>query len=127
MMTPFIGTRALDSFAETLGEKPKTSNDAFSSLERMRLIVSILELPRDEGGCGRDLSSKKEGVQAVMMHDQAQQTQLKHAWAMKPLRVFPDQPLDLVNAYLGERIGLCIHAAAPTQPNDASAGAELLL
>ena len=84
----------------------------FSSLERCRLILALLELDLAEGGCGLDLHAEIEsGVldAVVPVHESANSPimqRLMFGWCLAPLQREPDQPLDEIRDYFGEQIAL---------------------
>jgi len=79
----------------------------FSSLERIRLIQAILELPSYERGCGLnldDLVEKKVLIAIVPVHEKEDSAELMQEWVQAPCELKASQPLDKVRDYFGERI-----------------------
>lgn len=89
---------------------PASPTAFFSSLERCRLVLAILELGLAEGGCDIDLNKElADGVisAVVPVHDPAvSEDKLMKRWALAPLRAWPDQPLDEIRDYFGEQIAM---------------------
>ena len=88
--------------------QPASSTSFFTSLERCRLILAILEMNLSEGGCDIDINKEiADGVLSavVPIHEASVvEEHLMERWAMAPLKVYPEQPLDDVRDYFGERI-----------------------
>ncbi len=89
----------------------RASEDAtFTSLQRIRLIFAMLELGKEESGCEYPVDELLEArvlAQAVPLHEAGVSTgALMNRWVLKPLALFPDQPLDEVKGYFGERVAL---------------------
>jgi len=86
------------------------SGTLFSSLERQRLIISALELGLSEGGCDLDLSLEIErGVltAVVPVHEPTIGSgALAEQWLHAQCSWWPDQPLDQIRDYFGERLAL---------------------
>ena len=88
--------------------EPESPTCFFSSLERIRLLQSLLELPQHEGGCGLnldDLLAIKVLTAVVPVHEiEGRRTELMRIWVSPPLKFTVNQPLDRVRDYFGERI-----------------------
>ena len=88
--------------------EPESPTCFFSSLERIRLLQSLLELPQHEGGCGLnldDLLATKVFTAVVPVHEiEGRRTELMRIWVSPPLKLTVNQPLDRVRDYFGERI-----------------------
>mgnify|MGYP000846242841 CR=1 FL=1 len=88
--------------------EPESPTCFFSSLERIRLLQSLLELPQHEGGCGLnldDLLATKVLTAVVSIHEiEGRRTELMRIWVSPPLKLTVNQPLDRVRDYFGERI-----------------------
>lgn len=81
-----------------------TSNSMFTSLERGRLVWSILSASRADGGCDLDLDAllEDEVLQAAFtLHDDVARDRLRTTWATWTTFSL-DQPLDAVRDYFGE-------------------------
>ena len=78
--------------------QPASNTSFFSSLERCRIILAILELGLHEGGCAVDLDKEvRDGVllAVVPIHEASiVEDTLLSKWALAPLQLQPDQPLD---------------------------------
>lgn len=89
---------------------PASDASFFTSSERIHLLLALLELGLAEGGCDLDMNQEVEaGVlsQVVPMHERGVASgALMSGWCRKPLAFLPDQPLDEVKDYLGERVAL---------------------
>jgi hypothetical protein len=89
---------------------PASAQSFFTSCERVRLILAALQLNLRDGGCGIVLEDElASGVleQVVPVHEVGiTGSVLMAKWALKPLRVFPHQPLDDIRDYFGERIAM---------------------
>lgn len=75
----------------------------FTSLERIRLVLALLEGSKDEGGCALRLDEElTNGVftAVVPVHDPSASVRLLLAWS-HPFSFWPSQPLDEVRDYLG--------------------------
>lgn len=90
--------------------QPASNTSFFSSLERCRIILAILELGLHEGGCAVDLDKEvRDGVllAVVPIHEASiVEDTLLSKWALAPLQLQPDQPLDEVRDYFGEEIAI---------------------
>ena len=80
----------------------------FSSLERIQLLLALLTLSREEGGAAMHLEQEiNDGILSavVPIHEiKVAETVLMEAWCKAPLRLLPQQPLDDIRDYFGERI-----------------------
>ena len=89
---------------------PAGASSFFSSLERQRLVLQILELDLAEGGCDLELDVLLErGIfsAVVPVHEALDARKpLMDSWCLAPLRWWPDQPLDDIKDYFGERLTL---------------------
>lgn len=95
---------------------PASATSFFSSLERQRLILALLELGLSEGGCDLDLDVEieKKVLTAIVPvheptgrgHDTNERAKLMDSWCLAPLHWWPSQPLDDVKEYFGERMAL---------------------
>lgn len=87
---------------------PATPECFFSTLERCRLILCLLELGLAEGGCDIDIDRElRTGVltAVVPMHEEDLPVgRLFQTWALAPLKALPDQPLDDIRDYFGEQV-----------------------
>ena len=97
-----------------VGEKerfePDSSTSFFSSLERIRLLQSLIELPQSEGGCGlnlEDLLETKVLTEIVPVHEiEGRLEELERIWVKAPFTLTVAQPLDKIRDYYGERIAI---------------------
>ena len=90
--------------------EPYSSTSFFSSLERIRLLQALIELPRYEGGCGlnlEDLLETKVLTQIVPVHEiEGRLEELERIWVKAPFTLRVAQPLDKIRDYYGERIAI---------------------
>lgn len=86
----------------------------FTSLERIRLIIALLEASKPDGGCG--LALDKEVASGILtavvpMHDRRVTEALMRTWCKSPwsptaLLCAPSQPLDEIRDYFGEELAM---------------------
>ena len=90
--------------------EPYSSTSFFSSLERIRLLQSLIELPQSEGGCGlnlEDLLETKVLTEIVPVHEiEGRLEELERIWVKAPFTLTVAQPLDKIRDYYGERIAI---------------------
>jgi hypothetical protein len=90
--------------------EPDSSTSFFSSLERIRLLQSLIELPQSEGGCGlnlEDLLETKVLTEIVPVHEiEGRLEELERIWVKAPFTLTVAQPLDKIRDYYGERIAI---------------------
>mmetsp|Transcript_84755 Transcript_84755/g.169282 ORF Transcript_84755/g.169282 Transcript_84755/m.169282 type:complete len:737 (-) Transcript_84755:133-2343(-) len=89
---------------------PASDDSYFTSLERVRLTINMLNLSKEEGGCDYvldEMIERKLLLQVVAVHEtDIAEGELMTGWCKKPLRILPDQPLIEIREYFGERITL---------------------
>jgi hypothetical protein len=84
----------------------------FTSLERCRLILALLELNLAEGGVGLDLKSEiatgtiTDVIPIHESHVSVTMQRLMRRWCLAPLKIRPEQPLDEIRDYFGEQIAI---------------------
>lgn len=92
--------------------QPASDSSFFTSLERCRLILALLELDLAEGGAGLELDVEiaNDVITAVVpVHESADSVvmqRLVRRWCLAPLQARPDQPLDEIKDYFGEQIAI---------------------
>ena len=87
---------------------PADRNHFFSSLERIRLLLALLELSRADGGAELALTllvEQKVLTAVVPIHDiNTSEGRLMETWCRAPWQWVAEQPLDDIRDYLGESI-----------------------
>ena len=90
--------------------QPANSMYFFTSLETIRLMQCVISNEKIDGGCSVHLDdelSRGTFSQIVPLHEREWLMELMMpAWAAAPLSAWPEQPLDLVRDYYGEKIAL---------------------
>ena len=79
----------------------------FTSLERIKLLLALIEMDKHEGGCGINLDGEvAAGVltAVVPMHEPRVVNRLVNSW-LSGMSLFPAQPVDEIRDYLGEELG----------------------
>lgn len=83
-----------------------SASSPFSSMERIQLLLSILEVEKARGGCEVDLDKclrEKTLEQVLPIHEEAQVQRLFRSWCLAPWSFYPFQPLDDVRDYFGPK------------------------
>lgn len=83
------------------------SEPFFTSLERIRLLMAILEADKEHGGCGLVLEHEVEkGVltAVVPIHNRRVTKELMRSWCTAPF--WRPQPLDAIRDYYGESLAI---------------------
>ena len=82
---------------------PASDDSYFTSLERVRLTINMLNLSKEEGGCDYvldEMIERKLLLQVVAVHEiDIAEGELMTGWCKKPLRILPDQPLIEIREY----------------------------
>jgi len=98
-----------DLYTKYNQEDPVHANSCFRSVDRINLIVSIIEAPRKFRGCGLAISKllklKNTHLLAFFaLHEKAKKEDLERHWLS--IQGTLSQPLDEIRDYLGEKIAL---------------------
>ena len=87
--------------------EPASDSSLFNSMERMQVLLSILELDKEHGGCDVDLDKcvrDKVLTQVLPIHEASQVRKLYHSWCLAPFSFYPFQPLDDIRDYFGPKM-----------------------
>jgi len=91
-----------------LYEEYPSSNSIFRGVDRLKLIMSIMEADVKDDGCSfklRDLIAKGAVLAIFPLHDDLELHALQHQW-LASFTMPWNQPLEAVKDYYGEKVGL---------------------
>ena len=87
--------------------EPASDSSLFNSMEKTQILLSILELDKEHGGCDVDLDKcvrDKVLTQVLPIHEASQVRKLYHSWCLAPFSFYPFQPLDDIRDYFGPKV-----------------------